>query len=44
MICKRETANKDQAQDVHRTPFLIYFGLTCALIGAIIYKWAVALL
>lgn len=25
-------------------PFLVFFGLTCALIGAIAYKWAVALL
>lgn len=31
---------QDQAQNAHRTPFLVFFGLTCALIGAIAYKWA----
>lgn len=35
---------QDHSNDAHSTPFLIYFGLTCAMIGAIIYKWAVALL
>ena len=35
---------QDQANDAHSTPFLICFGLTCAMIGAIIYKWVVALL
>ena len=30
--------------DAHSTPFLIYFGLTCALIGAITYKWVCAML
>ena len=44
MICKQESADKNQAPGAHSTPFLIYFGLTCALIGAIAYKWAVALL
>ena len=44
MICKRDSADKDQAHEAHSTPFLIYFGLTCALIGAIIYKFVVALL
>lgn len=35
---------EDHAQEAHSTPLLIFFGLTCALIGAIAYKWAVALL
>lgn len=35
---------EDDAEDAHSVPFLIYFGLTCAMIGAIIYKWVVALL
>ena len=35
---------QSQAPEAHSTPFLIYFGLTCALIGAIIYKYAVMLL
>ena len=35
---------QEQAHEAHRTPFLVFFGLTCALIGAIIYKWAVILL
>ena len=43
MICKRESADKDQAPEAHSTPFLVFFGLTCALIGAIIYKYAVML-
>ena len=44
MICKRKADDKAHAQDAHSVPFLVYFGLTCALIGAIAYKWAVALL
>lgn len=39
-----EEEEQDHAQYAHRTPFLICFGLTCAMIGAIIYKWVVALL
>ena len=35
---------EDHAQEAHSVPFLVFFGLTCALIGAIAYKWAVALL
>ena len=34
----------DNAHEAHSTPFLIFFGLTCALIGAIAYKLAAALL
>ena len=44
MICKRKADDKAHAQEAHRTPFLVFFGLTCALIGAIAYKWAVALM
>ena len=44
MICKRKPDGKANAQEAHSTPFLIFFGLTCALIGAIAYKWVVALL
>ena len=44
MICKRKSDDKAYAQEAHRVPFLIFFGLTCALIGAIAYKWVVALL
>ena len=44
MICKRKSDDKAYAQEAHRTPFLLFFGITCALIGAIAYKWAVALL
>lgn len=44
MVCKRDSTDKDKTQDVHRIPFLVFFGLTCALIGAIAYKLAVALL
>ena len=39
-----EDAELDQVSEAHSTPFLIFFGLTCALIGAIIYKYAVMLL
>lgn len=39
-----EEEAQDQAPEAHSTPFLVFFGLTCALIGAIIYKWVVALL
>ena len=35
---------EDHAQEAHSMPFLVFFGVTCALIGAIAYKWAVALL
>lgn len=35
---------EDDADDTHDAPFVVFFGLTCALIGAIVYKWAVALL
>lgn len=38
-----EDAEPDQAPEAHSTPFLVFFGLTCALIGAIIYKYAVML-
>ena len=38
-----EDAEPDQAPEAHSTPFLVFFGLTCALIGAIIYKFAVML-
>ena len=44
MIYKRNSDDKAYAQEAHSVPFLIFFGLTCALIGAIAYKWAVALL
>ena len=44
MICKQESADKNQEPDAHSTPFLIFFAITCALIGAIAYKWAVAML
>ena len=44
MICKRKSDDKAYAQDAHSVPFLVFFGLTCALIGAILYKYAVALL
>lgn len=44
MICRRKSDDKAYAQDAHSTPFLVFFGLTCALIGAIAYKWAAALL
>lgn len=33
-----EAADDAPEPDAHSTPFLIFFGLTCALIGAIIYK------
>lgn len=39
-----EAAEDAPESDAHSTPFLIFFGLTCALIGAIAYKWAVILL
>lgn len=39
-----EEEAQDQAHEAHSTPFLIFFGITCALIGAIIYKWVVILL
>ena len=42
MICKRKADDKANAQEANSTPFLIFFGLTCAMIGAIAYKWAVA--
>ena len=36
---------EDSAEpDAHSTQFMVFFGLTCALIGAIAYKWTVALL
>ena len=35
---------EDKAQETHSVPFLVFFAITCALIGAIAYKWAVALL
>lgn len=44
MICKRKSDDKAYAQEAHSTPFLLFFGITCALIGAIAYKWVVALL
>ena len=44
MICKHKADDKAYAQDAHSTQFMVFFGLTCALIGAIAYKWAVALL
>ena len=44
MICKRKSDDKAYAQEAHSVPFLVFFALTCALIGAIAYKWAVALL
>lgn len=34
----------DPEREAYSTPFLIFFAATCALIGAIAYKWAVALL
>lgn len=34
----------DAEDDAHSTPFLVFFGIACALIGAIAYKCAVALL
>lgn len=44
MICKRNSDDKAHAQEAHSTPFMVFFGLTCALIGAIVYKWVAALL
>ena len=44
MIFRRKTDDKSNAHDAHSVPFLIFFGLSCALIGAIAYKWVVALL
>ena len=44
MIYKRKADDKAYAQEANSTPFLVFFGLTCALIGAIAYKWSVALL
>ena len=44
MICKRKSDDKAYTLEAHSTPFLVFFGLTCALIGAIVYKWVVALL
>ena len=44
MICRRNSDDKAYAQEAHSTPFLVFFGISCALIGAIAYKWAVALL
>ena len=41
---EHEDDAEDKAQEAHSTPFLVLFGRTCALIGAIAYKWAVALL
>ena len=44
----RETYSESSEDPItkseYRTPFLIFFGITCALIGAIAYKWAAALL
>ena len=42
-------ANEDEPdhepeREAHSTAFLIFFAATCALIGAVIYKWVVALL
>ena len=44
MICKRKSDDKAYAQEAHRTPFLIFFALTCALIGAIAYKYTCILI
>lgn len=41
---KDDAPEHEPEREAYSTPFLIYFGLTCALIGAIAYKWAVALL
>ena len=44
MICRRKSDDKANAQDAHSVPFLVYFGLTCALIGAIAYKYTCILI
>lgn len=39
-----EAAEYAPESNAHSTPFLIFFAATCALIGAIAYKWVVILL
>lgn len=45
-ICETHSrSSKDSVtKSEERAPFLIFFGITCAMIGAIAYKWAAALL
>lgn len=39
-----ESSEDSTTKSEERTPFLVFFGITCALVGAIVYKWVVALL